>query len=107
LAGVVSPQRREFAWRAVFIAGLLAGGLVMFVLRPELFSYTLQRSWWAVALAGALVGVGSRLGSGCTSGHGVCGLSRTSRRSFASVAVFMATGILVGFLVQRLWGGGI
>lgn len=105
--GLVTPQRHELAWRAAFVAGLLAGGAVMFALRPELFSYTLQRSWWAVALAGALVGVGSRLGSGCTSGHGVCGLSRTSGRSLVSVIVFMSMAVLVVFVIQRAFGGAL
>src|SRR5690606_15811450 len=107
LAGVVSPKRGEFAWRTAFVAGLVAGGVAMFAVRPDLFSYTLQRSWWAVVLAGVLVGVGSRLGSGCTSGHGVCGVSRASRRSLVSGAVFMLTGILVVFFVLRVLGGAL
>ncbi len=104
-AGVVVPRRGEFAWRAVFVAGLVVGGVLIHLVRPDLMTYTLSRSWWAVALAGVLVGVGSRVGSGCTSGHGVCGLSRGSQRSLVSVATFMTTGVLVVYVVQRLFGG--
>jgi uncharacterized membrane protein YedE/YeeE len=103
--GLLVPRAGDIGWRATFIAGLLAGGLVMSVVRPELFAVTTGRSLLAVAVAGLFVGVGTRMGNGCTSGHGVCGISRGSPRSLAATMVFMATGILTVFLVQHVFGG--
>jgi uncharacterized membrane protein YedE/YeeE len=103
--GLLVPRAGDIGWRATFVAGLLAGGLVMSLLRPELFAITTGRSLFAVAIAGLFVGVGTRMGNGCTSGHGVCGISRGSPRSLAATMVFMATGILTVFLVQHVFGG--
>jgi uncharacterized protein len=103
--GIIEPQRGEFAWRAAFIGGLAAGGAVMVALTPELFAITIERSMVAVAVAGLLVGFGTRLGNGCTSGHGVCGLSRFSARSLVATISFMATGAITVFVINHLLGG--
>ncbi|MBX3262281.1 MAG: YeeE/YedE family protein [Labilithrix sp.] len=101
-----AERRGETAWRLAFVLGLLAGGVALFQYRPESFG-SLEGSPVSpllVALAGVLVGVGTTLGNGCTSGHGVCGLSRLSRRSVAATAVFMAVGMLVTFVVRHVAG---
>lgn len=91
------------AW---FIGGLVAGGLVLFLVAPSMFAVTHDRSLPMVAAAGLLVGLGTRLGSGCTSGHGVCGLSRLSPRSLVATITFIATGAITVYLVRVLMGGG-
>ena len=106
-SGLLLPARGEFAWRALFIAGLMCGGLLVGSLRPELFGNSLPRSNVAVVAAGILVGFGSRLANGCTSGHGLCGVSRRSRRSLAATMTFMATGIATAFLIRHVFGGAL
>ena len=92
--------------RIAFIAGLLLSGLVARVVFPAAF----ETSWTAalpIALvAGLLVGFGTQLGNGCTSGHGVCGTSRLSVRSLVATGTFMATGIATVFVVRHVLGGG-
>lgn len=105
LGGALSPVPGDALWRAMFLLGLIGTGTVLTWLRPESFQVGLHRSVPAVALAGLLVGYGTRLGNGCTSGHGVCGLSRTSPRSLFATLTFMATGAATVFLVQHLMGG--
>ncbi|MEC7519491.1 MAG: YeeE/YedE family protein [Myxococcota bacterium] len=95
---------QELGWRAAFVGGLVVGGAVMFALQPQLFAVTYDRSLLTIAVAGLVVGFGVRLGSGCTSGHGVCGISRFSRRSIVATVTFIATGALT-VLAVRLLGG--
>jgi len=106
VGGLVPPRRGDATWRVAFIAGLLLGGLVVGWLVP---GSVVPRHGVAptalIAIAGLLVGFGTALSGGCTSGHGVCGLSRLSRRSFAAVATFMATGGLAVFLVRHVLPG--
>ncbi len=104
-AGALFPGGEREPWRWAFVAGLLLGGLGMALLFPSMFSVTYDRSIWMVAIAGLLVGVGVRMGSGCTSGHGVCGLSRFSPRSLVATLTFMATGAITVFLVRVFLGG--
>jgi uncharacterized protein len=99
------PRHHETSWRLAFVIGLLAGGVALFDYRPQFFEGAASISPLLVALAGLFVGVGTTLGNGCTSGHGVCGLSRLSRRSVVATCVFMATGMLVTFLVRHVLGG--
>ncbi len=103
LGGLVRPQPNETSWRALFVVGLLVGGLALLALRPSSFGASPVSLPMAV-VAGLFVGMGTRLGSGCTSGHGVCGLSRLSRRSLAATMTFMATGALAAFVVHPPWG---
>ena len=104
VGGLLEPAPRETAWRALFVAGLLAGGLLVLALRPAAFGAPVV-SLPLTALGGLLVGFGTRLGSGCTSGHGVCGISRLSPRSLVATATFMATGVAAAFVVRHLLGG--
>ena len=89
------------AWRVAFVAGLLAVGAVTSVVAPSAIGSPV-RSQLALVVAGLLVGFGTQLGSGCTSGHGVCGLSRLSVRSLVAVLVFMTTGALTAMIAGRL-----
>ena len=106
-SGLLVPARGEFVWRALFIAGLMCGGRLVGRLRPELFNNALPRSGTAVVAAGILVGFGSRLANGCTSGHGLCGVSRGSTRSLAATMTFVATGMATAFLIRRVFGGAL
>ncbi|MFT4978372.1 MAG: putative membrane protein YedE/YeeE [Myxococcota bacterium] len=90
-----------------FLGGLLAGGLALLFAYPDAFTTALQRSPGAIVVAGLLVGFGTRLGNGCTSGHGVCGLSRLSPRSAVATGTFMASGVLAALIVTQLFGGSI
>lgn len=92
VGGLLRPERGEWGWRAAFVAGLLAGGVALLAFLPSAIAAP-TRPYGALAAAGLLVGFGARLGRGCTSGHGVCGISRLSARSVIGTATFMATGI--------------
>ena len=109
ISGIVGAMLRRWtsdtAWRAAFLAGLMLGPLLFAAVvghRPRL---QIAASVPVLVLAGLLVGFGTRLGSGCTSGHGVSGLARLSPRSFAAVATFMATAAATVFLVRHVLGG--
>jgi uncharacterized membrane protein YedE/YeeE len=105
LGGLLAGDRSGGPWRAAFVAGLLLGGALLAMQSPDLFAMTLPRSPGALAAAGLLVGFGSRLGSGCTSGHGVCGIARGSTRSIAATLTFLGTGALTALVVTRFLGG--
>lgn len=89
-------------WRPAFFLGLLAGGLILRIIAPEVVSAPNSRGMLAVIIAGLLVGFGTRLGNGCTSGHGVCGITRFSRRSLMATLIFMATGFITATLMGVL-----
>ncbi|MEY3213207.1 MAG: hypothetical protein RIT28_3688 [Pseudomonadota bacterium] len=105
VGGLLHPKPGDVRWRAAFVLGLLSAGVVSLVAGFDAFPYTLDRAPWMVAVAGLLVGFGTRLGNGCTSGHGVCGLARFSQRSLVAVVTFMATGMITAVLMDRLLGG--
>ncbi|HEY1130164.1 MAG TPA: YeeE/YedE family protein [Roseateles sp.] len=104
LGGLLRRVPGERSWRWAFLAGLFAApwiyALVAEPLRPRI-----DASWGLLLVAGLLVGVGTRYGAGCTSGHGVCGLSRLSRRSAVATAAFMAAGFATVFVARHLLGG--
>jgi uncharacterized membrane protein YedE/YeeE len=104
--GLVSPPDAETPWRLSFFLGLLAGGALLLLAYPAAFPVGTPHPLGQIALAGLLVGLGTSLASGCTSGHGVCGLSRRSPRSLAATLTFMATGAATVFLVTHLWSRG-
>jgi uncharacterized membrane protein YedE/YeeE len=105
LGGVLKPVKGDTLWRVCFLTGLLAGGLLLRESFPAAFDFSLIRPFPVLAIAGLLVGFGTRLGSGCTSGHGVCGVSRLSPRSLVATATFIFTGALVVYLLNHLAGG--
>ncbi|RYZ74025.1 MAG: YeeE/YedE family protein [Lysobacteraceae bacterium] len=103
LNGVVFPRAGDVSWRVAFLVGLVgAGGLYMAVV-PGAPLPRADFSRPGLIIAGLLVGFGTRMGNGCTSGHGVCGLGRLSLRSLAAVVTFMATAIGTTFVVHQLW----
>ena len=107
IAGLLSRARHDTLWRAVFVAGLIIGGFLCSLLSPQAFETAIARSWGTLVLAGLLVGFGTRLGNGCTSGHGVCGLSRVSPRSLIATITFMATGAATVYVINHLLGGAL
>ena len=107
VGGLLNPRAGDTAWRVLFVAGLLIGGLGLRVVDPALLRMDLDRSAGALVAGGLLVGFGTALGNGCTSGHGVCGLSRGSPRSFVATLTFMAAGALVAALVSHALGGRV
>ena len=106
MSGVVFVENREEAtWRLFLIAGMaLAPGLIMLATgaMPDI---SVPVSPAMIVIGGVIVGLGASLGSGCTSGHGVCGLSRLSVRSMVAVPVFMTTGAMTVFLIRHVFGG--
>ncbi len=101
VGGLLRPKTGDEGWRISFVLGMLAAPLLyMLVAGPV--PATIDAGWGTVVLAGLLVGVGTRYGSGCTSGHGVCGLSRLSPRSLAATLSFMGAGFAMVFLVRHV-----
>ncbi len=103
LGGLLRPARGDVGWRLAFLAGLVGAPALygMFATLPEI---QVDAGGLTLVAAGLLVGIGTRYGAGCTSGHGICGLSRLSPRSLAATAVFMAAGFLTVFVVRHLLG---
>lgn len=107
IASSLARPQRDGLWRWLFIAGLIFGGLVIQVLKPELFINLSGKGNAIVGIAGLLVGFGTVMGSGCTSGHGICGLSRFSVRSLLATLSFMLFGFLTVQFVQAFTGGSL
>ena len=106
-AGVLRPSKNGTSWRICFLAGLLVGGLLLRIVMPEAFNFGIVRPLPLLILAGLLVGFGTRMGGGCTSGHGVCGVSRLSPRSMVATVAFILTGALMVLLVNHLIGSSL
>lgn len=107
LAGVVMPaSRSEFLWRAAVLAGMLSGPWIYRVLLGKPLAIDIPSSSPMIIIGGLLVGIGVVLGSGCTSGHGVCGLARQSGRSLVAVLVFMASTVATVYITRHLLGLG-
>jgi uncharacterized membrane protein YedE/YeeE len=104
VGGALRARAGDVAWRLWFLAGLAGAGLVLGRSWPAAFGGQLARPGWWYAVAGLLVGFGTRLGNGCTSGHGVCGIARLSRRSLVATAVFMLAGAVTVFFVRHAGG---
>jgi uncharacterized membrane protein YedE/YeeE len=100
VGGLLRPQSGDVGWRLSFVLGLLAAPL-MYGLVVGLPPVRIDAGWTTVVIAGLLVGLGTRYGSGCTSGHGVCGLSRLSPRSLMATLAFMGAGFVMVFLVRH------
>jgi uncharacterized protein len=102
VGGLVVPKGSDAGWRAAFVAGLLLGALAYVLATGDAVLVRMQASVAVLVAAGLLVGFGTRLGSGCTSGHGVCGTARLSKRSIAATAVFFGVAILTVFLTRHV-----
>lgn len=106
ISGALIRPQGDSAWRLNFILGLGLGGLVLKFFYPHALSSQLDRDLPWIIAAGLMVGFGTVMGSGCTSGHGICGLSRFSPRSFVATIVFMAFGIISATAFRVFVGGG-
>lgn len=102
--GLLSWPRNDLGWRLAFLAGLIGAPVVASLLGKPAHS-EIQAGWGQILVAGFLVGLGTRYAAGCTSGHGVCGLSRGSTRSLVATATFMIAGLLTVFVKRHLIGG--
>ena len=100
---LAGPDR---GWRWLFLLGLLLGGLLTHTVVGQPLPNESTAPTWLIAISGLLVGIGTRMGGGCTSGHGVCGLGRRSPRSVTATLTFMTLGIVTVFVMQTLIGGG-
>ena len=98
---ITGPDRN---WRWFFIAGLLLGGAVSHMVIGQSIPAPSDAPLWLLAISGMLVGTGTRMGGGCTSGHGVCGLGRRSPRSLVAIFTFMAFGVITVFVLQLING---
>lgn len=104
VSGLLHPRKGDWVWRLVLVLGILSapiwGGL-LFDMHPVA---NIDANWIAIILAGVLVGFGAHYGSGCTSGHGICGLSRLSPRSLVATASFMGSGFITVYVIRHLLG---
>lgn len=102
VGGLYRMQEGDISWRVAFILGLVLSAVIwkFFFVLPEI---AIETNYTMLALAGFLVGYGTRLGSGCTSGHGVCGISRRSPRSIAATTVFMLAGFMTVYLIRHVF----
>ena len=103
--GILSFPKKDTAWRLAFVAGLLLSGVIFYQVDPSLFINESQRTIPVVIIAGLTVGFGTILGSGCTSGHGVCGISRLSIRSLLATFAFMASGFVTASIFRLVFLG--
>lgn len=103
LGGLLKPVKGDIGWRAAFIVGLVGSPLV-YLLFTAIPQPQIDAGYTGLVLAGLLVGIGTRYGSGCTSGHGVCGLSRLSPRSLVATAAFMGAGFATVYVTRHLLG---
>lgn len=103
VGGLLHMQKGDIGWRIAFVAGLIVSAVIwrFFHVLPEI---RIETSYVMLAIAGLLVGYGTRMGSGCTSGHGVCGISRGSPRSIAATLTFMATGFVMVYIIRHIIG---
>jgi uncharacterized membrane protein YedE/YeeE len=105
VGGIVQPDGPEWRWRLGFVAGLVGGAALAMLAGFAPAAIAVTGSLPLLIGGGLLVGFGTRLGSGCTSGHGVCGLARLSPRSLAATGIFMATGAATVFVMRHVIGG--
>lgn len=102
--GFLKSPIKDGLWRGAFLGGLILGGIILGSVRPDLFVNESGRSFGMVILAGFIVGFGTLMGSGCTSGHGVCGLARFSIRSLLATLTFMAVGVVAATGLKYIFG---
>jgi uncharacterized membrane protein YedE/YeeE len=103
VGGLLEPAQGDVGWRAAFVLGLV-GAPMVYMLFAAVPKPQIDAEFGALIAAGLLVGIGTRYGSGCTSGHGVCGLSRLSLRSLAATLIFMGAGFATMFVMRHLLG---
>ena len=106
VGGLLPPRAGDALWRLLFVLGLALGALLVRLYSGAPLAVPVESSTFTLVLGGLLVGFGTRLGSGCTSGHGICGLARLSPRSLVAVLTFMASAMLTVFALRHALGGG-
>ena len=106
IGGIIKPQQNDLNWRVAFIGGLLCGGFILQYLKPNAFVQFSSALPMDYMIAGILVGFGTLLGNGCTSGHGVCGISRLSIRSIIATMTFIIFGI-ISLLIFKIVRGSL
>ncbi|QWE29771.1 YeeE/YedE family protein [Polynucleobacter sp. Adler-ghost] len=104
VSGLLSPKEGDIDWRLSLILGLLSAPFLTSIFFDIHTITVIDADWFALILAGVLVGFGANYGSGCTSGHGVCGLSRLSPRSLVATLSFMSAGFLIVFVIRHVLG---
>ena len=104
VGGILRRPAGDTSWRVFFLGGLLAGGALVTLFAPDVMRGPSARSLLAIGAAGLLVGFGTRMGNGCTSGHGVCGLTRLSGRSMVGTLSFLAAGVITATTVHLVGG---
>lgn len=102
LGNAIGARGIDLMWRVAFIAGLLSAGAIATIAFPESVHFTMDVGYAGAVVAGLLVGIGTSLSGGCTSGHGVCGVSRLSTRSLIATGTFMASGFLTVYVARHL-----
>ena len=105
IAGVLHPEKGNALWRAIFLLGMLIGAILIRWLHPESLQIEIDVSDAGILLAGFLVGMGTRIGNGCTSGHGVCGIGRLSVRSMVAVLIFFSSAVLTTWITHHVLSG--
>ncbi len=104
LGGLLFPKQGEWPWRLLFLLGIMAGALSYHLVFPDSFAPRTGYPLPLLIIGGFLVGFGTRMGNGCTSGHGVCGIGRGSMRSIVATTVFMLTGVISVYIIQHVMG---
>lgn len=104
MSGLMQAPRSEILWRSAFLAGIVLGAFLLHQLMPELNQPRENFPLWLLALGGFLVGFGTRMGNGCTSGHAVCGIARLSVRSIVATCTFMLSGFITVYIIRHLLG---
>jgi uncharacterized protein len=104
LAGLLGGEANDKGWRVAFIAGIVLAPVIANAFAHSVTSPVLPANWLVIIAAGLLVGFGTRLAGGCTSGHGICGIARLSKRSITATAIFMVTAIVVVAITRHLAG---
>lgn len=107
IGGLFGTPEKDYDWRIAVVIGFFVGGLLLSIFLPASLNNTVTRSPMAMIVAGLFVGYGTRLGGGCTSGHGICGISRFSKRSMTAVVTFMLSGAATVAIVNLVFGGSI
>jgi len=105
VAGLLHPKMTDSAWRLSLVLGLISAPFLAALFFGIIPIVEIDSSWLAIVIAGLLVGFGAQYGSGCTSGHGICGLSRLSPRSLVATLAFMSAGFIMVFIIRHLIGG--
>lgn len=101
--GLIPPLRNDFLWRILFLIGLMLGVQIYYFIPQIHFTPRTNYPIYLLISAGFLVSIGTRLSGGCTSGHGVCGLARSSKRSFAATSIFILFAMITVYLLRHVW----